>query len=40
MLHKPTLKKQQKFLMLQSHKHETRALAYPFKSGSWQMSMC
>jgi len=33
MLYKPTLKKQQKL----NNKHETNALAYTFKAGSWQI---
>jgi len=36
MLYKPTLKKQQKLNVI-NDKHETNALAYTFKAGSWQI---
>jgi len=35
-LYKPDTLKQQK-LNARNHKHETRALAYTFKAGSWQI---
>jgi len=36
MLYKPTLKNSKKFNVI-NYKHETSALAYTFKAGSWQI---
>jgi len=36
MLYKPTLKNSKKLNVI-NYKHETNALAYTFKAGSWQI---